>query len=719
MRKKSLKLASIAITILLVISASSMMFVNGAAATSPFLPEPKDIDEDVKTAAIDASEAIEPLTATHHSYWNLSDVAIWTGYNGLTGTIFLTYYTLSYIGTDVEIWVQSNTRFPLGDLRNAPDTGMPTKPTDAMLEYIADQFEDNILPKESEFFGAPLFHNGSNAQLQYLVPAIPDDPEYYYEETGRAVILVCNIRDENYYNASYPYRIIGVHIGAYESYYYDRNIITLDAVTWHHGLGPAGTEWGPHFDYVTQTYHSHPVPVASQYAYDSTVAHEWQHLLHYELAAGDVTFMNEGCSMYAEFLCGYGIDPDYPNSYFATPDNSLTEWGDQGDINILADYGAAALWCLYLADRYGPEFLRLYFRLNAYGVHGIEAIDYALYFSHYNERFPEVYRDWKLANLIRADSPGAGKYNYKSINLNDPAYIPVRLYEIYGQPVPPTRGTDFGNTITILGYDTGVSAICGWGSDYIALRDWERPSFVYFDGDEFTLPKQSKWTLTDDGWYSGTGEDLVTYLLAGNAYVDSTNPTLTIVTAYGLETLWDYGFVQVSTDGGMTWTSLENEYTTSDHDPAAHPDIVANLPGLTDYNPDWSDWTTMDFDLSAYAGQTVMIGFRYMTDWAVTYEGWWINSATVSGTVLTLENKDIQFKASFQVTVVYALELPRGRILYLPFDMRLKDTTQTGFAMAFAKFPSYVILIVTPTMPAGFADYQFQVNRQPFSWCVR
>jgi hypothetical protein len=713
MNKTPIRILSVTLAMLLFVSVFSLVTI--APATSSLTEvDPIGIDADVKNANLDTSEAIEPLGATHHSYWNLGDVAIWTGYNGYTGSIFLTYYTLSYIGTTSEIWVQNLINFPTGDPRNGPG-GVPgqTKPTYAMLEYLALEFENNILPKESGFFGAPLYLNGSNAQLQYLSPAIPDDPEYYLEPSGRAVILVNNIRDQNYYDPTYPYKIIGVHISAYESFYYDRNIITIDAINWYHTLGPTGTVWGPHYHYTTNTIETDGV-TTSPYAYESTVAHEWQHLLHYEyFIAGDEIFMNEGLSMYAEFLTGYGIDPDYLNSYFATPDNSLTEWGDQGDINILADYGAGALWSMYLSDRYGPEFLRLYFLLGTYGVYGIDGIDYALYFSHYNERFPEVYRDWKLANLIRADSPGAGKYNYKSLNLNSPDYIPVRMYEISGLPVPSTTGTSFGNTITILGYDTGVSRMSQWGTDYIALKDWNRPGHIYFDGDDTTSPLPCLWTLTDDGWYSGTGIDLANFLIAGNAYVSSANPTLTIVTAYGLETLWDYGFVQVSTDGGATWTSLANAFTTMDHDPSAHPDIIANLPGLTDYNPDWPAWTTMDFDLAAYAGMNVMIGFRYMTDWATTYEGWWINSATVSGTALTLTQVPQTAKAQFQVTSV-TVHLVDGKIEYIPNEMPINDPTNTGFALEQAYRPNYVILVVTPWMPFGTVDYSFQVAKLPW-----
>ena len=146
-------------------------------------------------------------------------------------------------------------------------------------------------------------------------------------------------------------------------------------------------------------------------------------MIHDDYNPYDDAFMNEGCSMYAELLCGYGIEAAYLNSYFATPDNSLTVWGDQGDINILADYGAAALWTIYLSDHYGgAEFISHFVQA---GIPGIEGINAALAYFGYDVTFDDVYRDWRLANLIHSDFPGCGKYNYKSIDLNDPEIIPA------------------------------------------------------------------------------------------------------------------------------------------------------------------------------------------------------------------------------------------------------------------------------------------------------
>jgi hypothetical protein len=682
------KLIAVLILTLLFVSTFSMVRVDLTTA-SPALPDYTPIDiANAPKYDITVEEKIDP--SDPKPYWNVGDIAYWFVADFYTGYYYVTRYQLRAIGNTVEVWVQVNLRWPSGDPRPTPVI------LDEQIAYLLNEFDNKIYPIDTEYFGTPDFLDGSYAALPGML-GLPSD--YYYEETGRNVILVSNIRDENYYNSSYPYYVAGFYSSAFE-YYFDRNVITIDCYQWERRIGPPGYEWIP------------GVPVTRPYVYESTIAHEYQHLIHADYNPADDEFMNEGCSMYAELLCGYGIDPTYINSYFATPDNSLTVWGDQGDINILADYGAAALWTAYLSDHYGGADLIRYFVQS--GIPGIDGINNALAAFGYKQRFEDVYHDWRLANLIHADYPGCGKYNYKSINLNDPEIIPVRIYEIGGLPVPWTKGTDFGNTITILGYDTGVSKIGPFGTDYIAFENWTRPGFIFFDGDDTsTLPPPHVWTLTLDGWYSGTGENLVNEVLGGTAYVDPSDPTLTIVTAYGLEEYWDFGFVQVSTDGGKTWTSLENDYTTYDHDPSAHPDVVANLPGLTGYNPDWPDWTTMSFDLSAYAGETVLIGFRYVTDWATTEEGWWINSTTVSGTELTLAPlPPIPPEADFQVTVVYAYIID-GKTLYIPFDMWLCDKTETGIELAYAKKPNYVILVVSPTMHKGWVDYQFKATPLP------
>ncbi len=108
---------------------------------------------------------------------------------------------------------------------------------------------------------------------------------------------------------------------------------------------------------------------------------------------------------------------------------------------------------------------------------------------------------------------------------------------------------------------------------------------------------------------------------------------------YDIETEWDYGFVQISTDDGTTWTSLANKNTTDILDPSAIDYVVDNVPGFTDHNEGWTQET---FDLSAYVGQQVLLGFRYATDWGSLENGWWVDDIMVTADGETVFSDDIE-----------------------------------------------------------------------------
>jgi hypothetical protein len=98
-------------------------------------------------------------------------------------------------------------------------------------------------------------------------------------------------------------------------------------------------------------------------------------------------------------------------------------------------------------------------------------------------------------------------------------------------------------------------------------------------------------------------------------------------TWYQIETAWDFAFVQVSTDGGSTWTSLSNPHTTDVYDPGAIGYVIDNVPGFTGSSEVWVEET---FDLSAYDGMSVLLRFVYATDWAYTEAGFYVDDVVVS-----------------------------------------------------------------------------------------
>src|SRR5512136_1734762 len=67
-------------------------------------------------------------------------------------------------GSLVEVWVATNLTFPTGDPRNAD----PNKITiyDWQVEYIIHEYETVIYPIESNYFGTPDFHDGSNSLFE-------------------------------------------------------------------------------------------------------------------------------------------------------------------------------------------------------------------------------------------------------------------------------------------------------------------------------------------------------------------------------------------------------------------------------------------------------------------------------------------------------------------------------------------------------------------------
>ena len=123
-------------------------------------------------------------------------------------------------------------------------------------------------------------------------------------------------------------------------------------------------------------------------------------------------------------------------------------------------------------------------------------------------------------------------------------------------------------------------------------------------------------------WYSGRGTNL-NNTLAGDFTISAGGATLTFTTWYDVQTHWDYGYVEISTDGGATWTTLEGNITTDD-DPNGN-NLEGN--GITGKS---GGWIAATFDLSAFADQDVILRFRYETDGSTTYAGWaiddiWIN----------------------------------------------------------------------------------------------
>lgn len=615
---------------------------------------PERISNSPAEAAAEAPAASTPYTDC------ILETKTWMRLNSVTGSYGFTNYYLVAEGPLAQIWVQTSLAWPAGDPRPTPTI------TCEQAQYMLNQFETVMYPKEISFFGAPDVLTGANSLLEawgYFPPG------YYSDADGRQVVLVSNIRDENYFDPTYPIYIAGFYSPSYEAYF-DRNVMTIDAYDWANRTGPSS---------------------ARPYLYEGVFAHEYQHLLHADYDPDEENFINEGLSDFAEYLVGYGAAMQgHLDAAAARPENSLTVWGDQGDLEILTDYGQAALFQMYLLEQYGEPFIQALFRNPENGITGVNGTLAAF---HSPRDFSGVFHDWSVAMLLDTKSPGSA-YLFQNLafNLN------------VGTPAAPNPEA----------YDTPGAP--PWGTDYLwVVGDPKKLAKLTFNGlDYSTFP--TRWTSDGNVLWGGEGDLLDNWAI----FPATGGGTLSFDTLYDIEEYWDFGFVQVSTDGGYTWTSLSNAFTTDLHDPSAHPTVVANLPGLTGTQP---AWTTMSFDLSAYAGQDILIAFRYVTDWATSYGGWYLDNVYVDGTLISDGSDASVFKDITEIvpinndfTVTFVGQKKNGKQpQYQVKTLHLNALTEDGQVELdrILKWSDSVVMLVSYEAQEGvnfYADYSYDLT---------
>jgi hypothetical protein len=171
---------------------------------------------------------------------------------------------------------------------------------------------------------------------------------------------------------------------------------------------------------------------------------------------------------------------------------------------------------------------------------------------------------------------------------------------------------------------------------YLTYKGFAPELISTFRGDAQSgvLPHSGSYEL-----FGGKGDLLFNTATLSAPVTLGSDAALSFWTWYEIEEYWDFGFVQISTDGGSTWTSLETENTTSDHDPGAISAVIDNVPGLTGSSGGWIQQTA---DLSAYASTSVMIRFLYVTDWAYTETGFYVDDIAITDVSGTLFSDDLE-----------------------------------------------------------------------------
>jgi immune inhibitor A len=134
-------------------------------------------------------------------------------------------------------------------------------------------------------------------------------------------------------------------------------------------------------------------------------------------------------------------------------------------------------------------------------------------------------------------------------------------------------------------------------------------------------------------YHSGAGNDLDNNMTRPIA-LGAGPITLSFQARYHIEACWDYAYVEVSTDGGATFSSIPTSASTSDNENGQN---FGNGITGTSGTPKVCDqfgtpvWVPVTADLSSFANQTIQLRFRYWTDGAVAGDGFGVDNITITG----------------------------------------------------------------------------------------
>ena len=192
----------------------------------------------------------------------------------------------------------------------------------------------------------------------------------------------------------------------------------------------------------------------------------------------------------------------------------------------------------------------------------------------------------------------------------------------------------------VLGWVDPLEVNPGDGTKTIKVGQASRPAKGTEDGVKINLPDKVKTLATphsgSEMWYSNADQDWADVTLSRTIDNVPAGATFSMWNNYVIEEDWDFGFVEVSTDGGTTWTEQKvyddsNALVSTDDgysDPNGRMKDFGNkkygLTGSTD------GWRHDHIDLSSYAGQNIQVRLRQATDAAFEERGWFSDDFALS-----------------------------------------------------------------------------------------
>ena len=343
-------------------------------------------------------------------------------------------------------------------------------------------------------------------------------------------------------------------------------------------------------------------PLGDEYAY-STLAHEFVHIIQNYNDRNDVSWINEGFAEVGAFVNGYDVGgADW--GYVQSPDLQLNDWATNDSPDFGSHYGQSFLYLAYFLDRFGEDATKA---LTANPLNDLASVDDTL--KSLNSVDPQtgqvmtaddVFMDWAAAMYLLDGNVGDGRYTYHNY-----------------PNAPQTSDTE---TISACPQSVLTRDVHQFGIDYINIS--------CAGGHTLTFTGSTAVQMLPANPYSGSyafatnlGNESDMTLTREFDLTNASGPvTLSFNTWYDLEEDYDYLYLEVSEDGEH-WQIITTPSGTGENP-------SGNSYGWG-YNGKTNDWIKENVDLSEYAGKKVQVRFEYVTDAAVTGEGFLLDDISV------------------------------------------------------------------------------------------
>jgi hypothetical protein len=351
--------------------------------------------------------------------------------------------------------------------------------------------------------------------------------------------------------------------------------------------------------------------LADPYTY-STLAHEFQHMIHWSLDENEDSWVDEGFAELASFLNGYDVGGwDY--AFADDPDVPLTFWPGGEDSGV--HYGQSFLFVAYFLDRFGHEATQALAQEQANGLDSVDRTLAALGIADPQTGEPltgdDVFRDFAAAMLLHDASVDDGRYSLESY-VSAPSF---RVRDRYPQcPLPQA----IQGEVNQFGIDM-MSFSCS-GEYTLQFQGETAAQVVPAD------PHSGEWAF----WSNRGNQSDMTLTREFDLSDLSGAVELSYWTWYDIEEDWDYVYLEASDDGGETWEILTTP-SGRGTDPTGnsygwgYTGFSGSAPGAGTEGR----WIEEVVDLSDYAGERVFLRFEYITDASVNGEGLLLDDVSI------------------------------------------------------------------------------------------